>query len=195
MKLALALVGTLAGPALAAPQTLRMQWLESSNVHLADDAGAINHRRDGKVTVTLAAGGKLMATESGAVSDHNLYPRYSTTTTTAWSNTWRGRWRIADGALALELELGKRTCTKSKGHSDAAAQTLACDAVDQILAFACKPETVAVESAGGKRVKVAVWRCVTAGELADAPTTWTLGKTTCVRTLGGPGPDQLQPCT
>ncbi len=195
MKLALGIVAALATTAAAAPQTLRMQWRESSDVHLADQGGAINHRRSIAITVKLLDRGKLTASDEGEVVDHNLYDGYSTTETTTWTNRWVGKWSLANGALALELVLDKRTCTKAKEHSDTKRDKVPCDPVDRSVKLACKTTLVAVEDNAGKRSKVATWQCSTDGELADTPRGWTLGKRICVRVASGRfGPDVFQPC-
>jgi len=158
-----------------------MQWRESSDVHIADQAGAINHRRSIGITVKLLDGGKLTAIDAGEVVDNNLYRDYSTTKTTTWSNRWRGTWTLAKGVLALELVLDKRTCAKTKKHSDARAEQLPCDAVDRMVKMQCTTALVAVEDDAGKRTKTAAWRCSSDSELADTPAGWTLGKRVCIR--------------
>lgn len=195
MKLALAIVVALTTTAAAAPQTLRLQWRESSDVHLANQAGAINHRRSIDITVKLLDGGKLTASDDGSVSENNLYRDYSTTETTTWSNRWRGTWKLDSGTLALALVLDKRTCSKAKEHSDARAEQLACDAVDRAVKMQCTTALVAVEDGAGKRTKTAVWRCSSDNELADTPAGWTLGKRVCVRTSAFRGDgDVFKPC-
>jgi hypothetical protein len=195
VKLALGIVAVLATTAAAAPQTLRMQWRESSNVHLADQEGAISHRRSIAITVKLFDRGKLSVTDDGEEVDHNLYRDYSTTETTTWANRWVGKWSLANGALALELVLDKRTCTKAKDHGDGKRDKVPCDAVDRSVKLACKTVLVAVEDDAGKRSKVAAWQCTTDGELAETPATWTLGKRVCVRVASGRfGPDVFKPC-
>ena len=195
MKLALGIVAILTTTAAAAPQTLRMQWRETSDVHIAEQAGAINHRQSIGITVKLLDGGKATASDDGSIVENNLYRDYYTTETTAWSNRWRGTWTLAKGTLVLELALDKRTCTKTKEHSDAKAEQLTCDAVDRAVKFQCTTTLVAVEDDAGKRTKVATWQCTTDAELADTPATWTLGKRICVRGSAFRGAaDSFRPC-
>ena len=71
-------LGLLLVPSLvaAAPATkLVMQRVDATNVHLADDLGAMHWDEDTTVTVELGANGKVAASVAGTRKDHNLYKR------------------------------------------------------------------------------------------------------------------------
>lgn len=170
--------------ALVVAGVLTGQFTEGVNIHIANQGGAINRHKDVRVTVNLKGKGKVTVEDRGTDRDHNLYKDYSTTETTAWTDRWSGTWAMAKGELRLELALDKRTCTKTKQHSDAQPEQLTCDAVDKAVTLTCVTETITM-GLDKKGKKVATWRCATESELADTPAVWTLGKSACLRAIQG----------
>lgn len=182
-------------PALAAADrkesaTHSMQWEEGQNIHIANQGGAINRRRHIQLEVEVFSSNKVLVSESGSRSEHNLYRDYSSDESTKWFNIWQGKWSFSGEKLELELTLKDRKCTHQKKWSDAAAETLPCEAVSKQLAVSCTLSQVMTEDASGSSVVrglVPVWICEPSApaELADLPSRWVLGKASCVKVLPG----------
>lgn len=167
----------------AAP--LEMRYLRSENLHIADQRGAINWFDEVTLTLDLKSNGTLAGRETGTSREHNLYTSYSTEELQTWTQQWSGTWKQSGATLALEVVLGTRTCTHTKKPSDGALAQLACKPVTPKIRFACTTVQVTLRD----KTADTVWQCLPAGtvELDRTPMSWTFGKTSCVKTLGGRG--------
>jgi hypothetical protein len=188
-----------AAPASAGPTRLSMQWVNGENIHLAGERGAINRRAEIKIDLDLQAGGKLRVADTGTSSEHNLYETYSTTEESSWTNTWKGTWATRGSTLELQLVLDARTCTRTKTATGAAPQTLPCANVSKQVQLTCTTEQITVDASAGaarKPTQHAAWRCTpaAAADLAETPSIWVLGKSTCLQTTGGRGGPLYQRC-
>jgi hypothetical protein len=187
----------------AGPTKLSAQWTRGESIHLAGQRGAINRRASIKLGLELLAGGKLKGADTGSISEHNLYETFSTTEATSWTNTWSGAWTIrgtaAQPELVLDLVLDARRCTRTKTTSGAAPEQLACEAVSKQIQLACTTEQIDVGDPAAparKPAREGAWRCAPTGaaDLADTPSTWVLGKSTCLQANGGRGGTSYQRC-
>ncbi len=191
-------------PALAAADakesaTHAMQWEEGQNIHIANQGGAMNRHRHVQLSVEVFSSHKVLVSESGSRSEHNLYRNYSSDESTKWSSIWQGRWSLNGEQMELDLQLWNRQCTHQKKWSDAAAETLPCEAVSKHLAVSCTLSQVVIGDAGGPsavRGSVPVWICTPSdsAELADLPSRWVLGKASCVKVLAGHREVSYQRC-
>src|SRR5690606_29572699 len=115
------------------------------------------------------------------------------------TTTWSGTWKQTGNTLALDLALAARTCAKTRQETGLADQQLPCRPIAQQLQLQCTSDRVARHDAKRDATGITpgfdVWRChARAGDLDRTPRTWTLGKTTCVKTLGGRGGPLFEPC-
>ena len=179
--------------------THAMQWEDGQTIHLAKQGGAINRHRSVKIEVEVFSSKRVLVTDSGSRSEHNLYPSYSTDDSTTWVNLWQGTWSFTGDLMKIELTLHDRKCTRQKKMSDAAAQTLPCGAVSKQLALSCKLAQVTIQDLSGAAplsTAVPVWTCLPTApaDLADTPVSWVLGKASCVKVLAGPSGLDYQKC-
>lgn len=58
--------------------THAMQQEEGETIHIANQRGAINRHRNVKIEVEVFSSQRVLVTDSGTRSEHNLYPDYST---------------------------------------------------------------------------------------------------------------------
>lgn len=198
MMRSVVLVLVLGSVAQAAP--LKLQWVSGENIHIANQGGAINRHRDVTITLDLGTHGKAKVVDTGTWRDHNLYPNNSTTEDkVVWTNTWSGTWKQTGDKLALTLTLADRKCTATKTYDRGKPELQTCRTVTKQIKFACTTTFVTVESWTGTTLNkptLAAWQCLPEGtaELADTPTGWTFGKTTCIRTLEGLRRTRYEPC-
>ena len=170
--------------------THAMQWEEGQTIHIANQGGAINRHRNIKLSVELSSPDKVLVTESGARSEHNLYRDYSSDDSTKWLNVWQGTWSLAGDVMRLSLTLKDRKCMHQKKWSDAAPEALQCGTVSKHLGLSCTLSQVTPEGASGPTsagATIAVWSCSLSAtaELADLPSHWVLGKASCIKVLAG----------
>jgi hypothetical protein len=194
------------GQAAAAPKPTRltMKRVEGTNLHIANNQGAIHWQAAISISVDLLPAGKLAAVSTGTRGEHNLYVdgaggSYTTEDQTGWTTTWTGTWSARGDRLQLALVLVDDRCKHDKTMTGAAAETLACKATSKQAELACTSETITLEDpAGSKAQRALAWRCTakTADDLGESPSQWVLGKTVCIQTVGGRmTAEGFQPCT
>jgi hypothetical protein len=195
MKLALLLF---AATSIAHAETrLMARWEEGEAIHIANENGAINRHGDIAIEVHLVAPDRLEVTAIGTRTEHNLFETFSTDDETTWKTTWTGRWSEKPGALHLELIAVGDTCKHTKTGTVEAPKALPCKAVSKRAELACTTERVTLEDFTGSAKPVAVdaWQCgVTTGELGESPTSWLLGKSGCIKSVGGMGSAHYTRC-
>jgi hypothetical protein len=169
--------------------TLAMKRIESENIHLANNQGAVNRNGDIRVDVELIAPDKLKVSSAGKRSDHNLYTSFSTDEVVEWKTAWTGTWTKRAGALELQLVLATDTCTHTKQSSGAPLETITCEPATKNAVVACTPETVALDAAAGaKPASRSAWHCTaSSGSLGETVEQWVLGAPGCLKSLGGRG--------
>lgn len=192
------------GLAVASPQSTKlvMKHVDGTNLHIANQDGAIHWTADVAVAVELRADHKVEASATGWFKEHNLYTNGSTSYTTdeetKFTTRWTGTWSETAGVLRLELVLGNEICSHTKAGSGTKPEGLACKVASKRTTLTCTTEQVALEGAGTIKQKVAAWNCQPggAGDLGESPS-WLLGKTTCITTSSGrtvgSGPRICQP--
>lgn len=195
------------GAAQVAPQTLTMQYIQATSIHLAGHEGAVNHRDKMNIRVELLAAGKLRAVDSGERSLHNLYSNFSTREETKWTNSWRGTYTTSEGTMELSLTLADRKCSKSKEMSGTKTEKLDCRAMSKQLRLTCRSEELAITEWSGpvdkpqhSVQKHPIWRCQAAEsagdvEFGDTPSRWLLGKSICVKIIGGRPGESYEKCS
>jgi hypothetical protein len=187
-----------AAPGLAAaapkPTRLAMKRTDGTNLHITNQEGAIHWSADIRITVDLLADKKLVAVAKGTRGEHNLYaggsgPSYNTDDETAWTTRWNGTWAIAGDQLTLDLVLVDHTCKHTKTTTGAEPEIVPCEVASKQAQLVCTSEQIQIDDATppNKPRRVAAWRCSAkdSGDLAESPSQWVLGKTTCIETLGG----------
>lgn len=178
---ALALIGVLAAP--AAAEKLSLQRVSAENLHIANNEGAIHTEDELTVTIDLAAKHRVDVIAIGSSKEHNLFREgRNTDDDTTWTTTWKGSYIRTAKSLVLELELLKHDCTAQRTENDSAPEPRTCKTPSKKAKVSCLAESVDVDSK-----KTPAWRCSTddKSDLAETPASWLLGKTTCIRTLGG----------
>jgi hypothetical protein len=188
----------IAAPGLAAsepkPTRLAMKRTEGTNLHIADGQGAIHWSADIRITVDLQADKKLEAAATGTRGEHNLYaggpgPSYNTDETTTWTTRWNGTWAIAGDKLVLDLVLAEHKCSHTKTTAEQKPEVLPCDTASKQTQLVCTSAQIKLEDLArpNKSQQVAAWRCNAkdSTDLAESPSQWVLGKTSCIETLGG----------
>jgi hypothetical protein len=189
-------VAVVAAPDLAGaapkPTRLVMKRTEGTNLHIANQGGAIHWSADIRITVDLQADQKLAAVAHGTRGEHNLYaggpgPSYNTDDATTWTTRWSGTWAIAGDELTLDLVLTDHTCKHTKTTTGGKPEVLSCEVASKQAQLTCTSEQLTLEDGSSKARQVAAWRCDAkdATELAESPSQWVLGKATCIETLGG----------
>jgi hypothetical protein len=192
LSFALVLIAT-TGAAQPKPPVLAMDYVVGENIHIANQGGAINRHLKVEIRVELRKDNKVAATDVGDSREHNLYNNFTTDETQQWTNTWSGTWKQTATALSLDLVLANRTCTHTKDTSGGTVEKLPCRAVSKQIRFDCKTEQLSLRAptpATGVKPTREVWQCLPAVATADfdlTPRTWSLGKTACVKVLGGRG--------
>jgi len=185
------------GLAVAAPEPTRlaMKRTEGTNLHIANQEGAIHESADIRITVDLLADKELVAVAKGTRGEHNLFaggpgPSYNTDDETAWTTRWGGTWAIDGNKLTLDLLLVDHTCKHTKTTTDAKPEVLPCEVASKQTQLACISEQIQLDDVTppNKPQQVAAWRCSAkdSSDLAESSSQWVLGKTTCIETLGGP---------
>ncbi len=183
------------------PTRLSMKRIEGTNLHIANQGGAINWRADIGVTIDLQPDQKLAMTAKGTRGEHNLYGGPSSRSTdedTAWTTRWSGTWAIANGKLGLDLTLVDRTCKSEKKMTEFDAtkgvwlnytpEVLPCKTASKRTRLECTAEKLELRPTGtGAGQKVDAWRCnaKTSSDLAETPSQLVFGKTACIQTSGG----------
>lgn len=184
---ALVLAAVLAAAPNARAEVLTMRVFDSTNLHMANHAGAMHWSEDITITVNLGAKGRAQVLSKGARGDHHMdvigNATHNTDTKTTWTTAWKGGWKIVKGVLVLELGLVKDSCEKVK-EEQGSKTTETCKAARQSAVMRCSTETVEV---GDKKTKVSAWRCATddARDLGESPTSWLLGKKRCIQVNAG----------
>ena len=192
------MVVVLAGAARADKHTVK--YVNSENIHLAGQRGAINRAYAITITLDLHANGKAKAIDTGSDRDHNLYADGGTTEDkVVWTNKWSGTWKKSGDTLAVTLALDHRTCTKTKTHDRGKPATEPCRTIVKQLALACTSVKVELETWNGSTRKLTptpAWRCDAGDvELAKTPRSWLLGKTACIEMSDGRAAGMiLRPC-
>lgn len=195
--LVLLLVSTAAA---AAPAKLTMRVTDATNLHIANEGGAIHWDEDTTVTVELGTDGKVAASVAGTRKEHNLYARaagsYNTDDVTTWSTAWTGTFKRATDKLELVLALASETCSRVKTTDGASPEKLACRAAAKQTTVTCTSANVTVTDPAGKSQPVAAWMCSpgSGADLGESPS-WLLGKSSCLEVSGGhAGTQAIQPC-
>jgi hypothetical protein len=196
--------------AAAAPASMRltMKQTDATNVHMADEGGAINSQTAIAIDVELRADRTLAGSVAGVRSEHNLYPGPSSRSTddkTGWTTHWKGTWSRTSDELELVLELVDQTCNHAETTTeyDAARgvwvhytpEPKPCSTAGKHARLSCTTEQIELDEdvdddasqASAKAKPVAAWLCAaqTPSDLGNSPAEWTLGKTTCIEVLGG----------
>src|SRR5438309_1927472 len=96
-----------------------MQWEEGVTIHIAGQRGAISRHHRADVEVEVFSTGRVIVSDAGTLSEHNLYADHSTDESTTWTNIWEGKWALAGDTMRLDLTLYKRTCERQKTQSGA----------------------------------------------------------------------------
>jgi hypothetical protein len=178
----------------AAPATkLSMKRFDSTNLHIANNMGAMHWDEDTTVDLELRANGKVAASAAGMRKDHNLYASsagsYYTDDTTTWKTTWTGTFQRASDTLVMNLVLGADTCSRIKTtHDDAHTvpdEKLACNAAAKQTTVTCSTTQIEMsDPSTHKPVKVDAWSCSPSDTLGESPP-WLFGKNRCIRVGGG----------
>lgn len=180
--------------------THSMQWEEAETIHIANEAGAINHHRNVAIEVEVFSSRRVIVSERGNRAENNLHRTYRSEDVTKWSQIWQGTWSVDGDTMQLVLTLHNRQCSHEKKWSDAAPQRLPCAAMSPKLTLTCSIDQVTLAERSGAaavRAPVPVWSCTPAepAELADTPSRWVLGKASCVKVVGGRRGLGYQMCT
>jgi hypothetical protein len=160
----------------AGAEVLHMRQVDATNLHIANQQGAIHWTEDIAIDVGLRVKASVDVIAKGTRSEHNLYvtngASYNTDDTVTWTTTWRGTWKRANGALSLELVLDKDSCSAVRDEGGAKTAK-PCKAAGKKAVLACTADRVDVET-GAKKRAVAVWRCSPAdgSELGESPSSW-----------------------
>jgi len=173
----------------AAPATkLTMKRVDSTNVHLANDMGAMHWDDDTTVEVELRANGKVAASVAGTRKEHNLYSGYYTDDVTTWKTTWTGTFKRASDSIVMELVLDADHCSRTKKtHDDAHTvpdEQLACRPAAKRTTVTCSTEQIDFSDANNKTIKLDAWSCSPSDDMGESPA-WLFGKNRCVRVSGG----------
>jgi hypothetical protein len=194
------------GVASAAPLTLplTMKLSEASNLHLADNHGAIHRTTEVTIAVHAHVDKTLQVESTGTRGQHDLYATppaaaYNVDETTTWTTQWTGRWAVAGDKLVLDLVLAADQCTHTRVSTREAARTLPCRAASKRTRLTCASEPVTLEDpAQPNRSKpVTGWRCTpdAAEALGESPPRWLLGKASCIHTIASRmGSDMFRAC-
>jgi hypothetical protein len=175
------------GVSSAGAEVLTMRQVDSTNVHMANQRGAINSREDITITVDLGAKGRLDVVSKGMRGEHNLDvingTNYNTDEKTTWTTTWNGTWTITKGALALDLALVKDTCSAVR-EEQGTKTVKTCRAARKNALIRCTSTSVAIE---GAKKKAAAWQCGSDDprDVGESPQTWWLGKDRCIEVHAG----------
>jgi hypothetical protein len=192
----------LAGPAAAQPAKLSMRVTDGTNLHIANQGGAIHWSADITLTVELRANKTVEAAATGWRKEHNLYaggsgPSYNTDEETRLAIKWNGTWLERNRKLQIDLVLVSDKCTRMKTSDGVQPETLACRPASSQTVLTCTTQSIELEGAppNAKR-KVDAWSCQpkASDDLGESPP-WLLGKTTCIGTSGSHmGGSQFQNC-
>jgi hypothetical protein len=192
---ALILLAILATP--AAAERLTMRQADATNLHIANQGGAINWREDTTITLDLLAKGRTELVSKGTRSESNLYVQGTTSWTTktekTWTTTWKGTWKIAKGMLSLELDLDKDACSATRDDSGAITQET-CRAATKRAILSCTTTAIEVQHVAKK---VASWSCSPAAgsTLGESPSSFVFGKDRCLeRSSGKMTANSYKPC-
>jgi len=172
-----------------AADVLKMRQVDSTNLHIANDEGAIHWSEDLAITVDLGAKSRVGVVSKGTRGEHNMYVvnngTYNTDDTVTWLTTWRGTWKIAKDTLTLDLAVVKDTCTAVRDERGTKTPKT-CTAASKLAVITCTAATVGVEI-GAKLKKTAAWRCAPddASSVGESPASWLLGKDRCIEVRGG----------
>lgn len=178
-----AILGALvAGAASAGP--LEGQYVVADNIHLANQAGAINRRVSIVLTLNLEPG-RATLDETGTSSDHNLYADYATEDDETWANAWRGTWKRAGGGVHVKLARTKQRCTRVYKQTGAQDEARPCRTTPTQLELDCTSDRVRLGLGGKQRATREVWRCTASADLGLTPRVFVVGKSACVRMQGG----------
>lgn len=181
----IALVGTT-----ARADVLTMRQLDSTNLHLANNRGAIHTSDDVTISVDLGAKGRVDVVSKGTRGQHDMYvmngASYSVDEKATWTTTWLGTWRVTKGVLALDLSLVKDACSAVRDEGGTKSNQ-SCRAATKRAVLECTTETIEVETGAKKPAKVAAWRCTPDDKsaLGESPSSWVLGKDRCIEVRGG----------
>jgi hypothetical protein len=172
----------------AAADLLKMKQVDSTNMHMADQRGAMHWSEDITVTVDLGAKGRVQVLSKGTRGEHNLdvinNTNYNTDETTTWTTAWKGAWKIEKGALVMQLGLVKDDC-KAEKDDNGTKTPMTCKAAKNAV-MRCSAASVELE-VGTKKQKTAAWRCAPddARDLGESPSSWLLGKKRCIEVHAG----------
>ncbi|MFN0246537.1 MAG: hypothetical protein ACKV2T_06490 [Kofleriaceae bacterium] len=187
---ALATIGVLAVASPVAAEVLEMRQFDSTNVHMANQAGATHSSEDISITVNLGGNGRVTVLSKGTRKEHVLDvingTNYNTDETTTWVTGWKGGWKIVKGALVMELGTVKDTCTAEKTEQGTKS-AMTCKAARDGMVMRCSATSVKIEVGAKKTKKVAAWKCASEDErdIGESPTTWWLGKGRCIEVRAG----------
>jgi hypothetical protein len=190
--LAISMVLTLPAAADPKPTRLTMQFIEGTNLHMANQRGAINWSADIKLTVDLLAAGRLEAVATGWKKEHNLDVRPSGTSWNTDDETkltlkWTGAWSETPGKMTLDLSLVSESCTHTQTTNRGAPETLECRHASKAAKLECTSISVDLEDLAkpGKKLATPAWACAPKDfdDLGESPG-WLLGKATCIKTFG-----------
>jgi hypothetical protein len=186
--------------AMASPKSTRlsMKHTEGTNLHIANQGGAIHWQADIAITVELRDDQKLEVVSAGKRGEHNLYPgptSRSTEDDTVWTARWNGTWSQTGDKLQLDLVLVDDKCKHTKATTELdtarglwvnyAPEILSCKVASKQTQLACTSELLEIDDPTQPRV--AAWRCnaVVGADVAESPGQWVFGKTICIETLAG----------
>lgn len=186
-----------ASPAVA--ETLTMKQFDSTNLHMADNRGAMHWSADITITMTLGTNKRVTVLSKGTRGDHQMdvinNASYNTDTKTEWTTGWKGVWKIEKGVLVLQLGVLKNDCSKVKDDRGTKTNET-CSVARESAVMRCSTETVELGD-GKKKTKVAAWRCAPDDprDLGESPTSWLFGKKRCIQVSGGRKmPMSYSPC-
>lgn len=179
-------------PSPPAPTQLSAQFVDESNIHLAENHGAINRRAQVTTTLSLRPDHTLVAEETGTRRESNLYENFTTQEQADWKNSWTGTWVSAGDKLMLELTLKTRHCERWKTYdSRSPKENLPCAKLSTSARLECRSEPVPIHNLDHKTpgpTTQLAWLCVLATEAAMGETRlpWVFGKSTCIRAVAFP---------
>lgn len=184
------IVAAFPGIADSKPRKLTMKQVDSTNLHIANERGAIHWSADIAVALELRDDHKLVASATGWRKEHNLYVNasssYNTDDETKFATEWTGTWAEAASVLRIELEVAHETCSRTKTTTGAKPEVLACKPARKQAKLVCTTVQIALEDLGATKRTVAAWSCQPGGsdDLGESPS-WLFGKTTCIATSSG----------
>jgi hypothetical protein len=175
----------------ASAETLRMKRVESTNLHMANGAGAHKWSWDYAITLELGSKGKVRVISTGKRREHRMEVINNRSDNTeeraAWTTTWQGTWTKGK-TLELALELVKHDC-KGEKEDNNTTTVAPCRTPTAQAAITCTSDQIDVENtARTKSAKAAAWICSLVGEdteLAESSGPWVFAKRGCVTVHGG----------